>query len=161
MKLKTPQAQEVRRRLAHTPGVLSDIQSLVQLLDASEDLLAELMVQNKIWVGSLPTNPGGTGDLEFGLVPYWVNNPPSFITAYLDDHEVAKFLWDLLEKLLPTQIDSTNYDALIAAVEGNGLVGPDGTILGRGKYEQLDPGWIWAAINYLISKYGHDMAPFS
>ena len=120
MKLKTPQAQEVRRRLIHTPGLFPDIQALVQFLEASEYSLAELMVQNDIWVGSPPTNPGGTGELEFGLVPYWVNNPPSFITDFLDEHETAKLLWDLLERLLPTQIDSTNYNALIAAAGGRG-----------------------------------------
>ncbi len=161
MKLKTPQAQEVRKRLVYTPGWLSDIQDLIQFLEASEYLLAQLMVQNNIWVGNPPPNPGGTGDLEFGLIPYWVNNPPSFITNYLNDHETAQFLWGLLELLLPTQIDSTNYNALIAGVEGQGLVGPDGTIYGSAQYEQLDPGWIWSALNYLISKYGDDMAPFS
>ncbi|HEX4964914.1 MAG TPA: metallophosphoesterase [Thermoanaerobaculia bacterium] len=161
MKLKTPQAQEVRKRLVHNPGLLSDLQDLIKFLEASEYLLAQLMVKNKIWVGNPPTNPGGTGELEFGLIPYWVHNPPSFVVDFLDSDEATKFLWDTLELLLPAQIDSTNYNALIAGVEGQGLVCPDGTIYGTATYEQLDPGWIWSAINYLIVKYLDDRAPFS
>ncbi len=37
----------------------------------------------------------------------------------------------------------------------------DGSIYGTATYEQLDPGWIWGAINYLIVKYAGGLAPFS
>ncbi len=77
MELKTPQAQDVRKQLVYTPGALSSFRDLVQFLEASEYMLAQLMMQNKIWVGNPPKNPGGSGEIEFGLIPYWVHNPPS------------------------------------------------------------------------------------
>lgn len=161
MKLETAQAREIRKRLAYDPGLLASTQSLVQFLEASEYLLIQLMVQNKLWIGQVPPNPGGSGELEFGIVPYMVHNPPQFIADFLADHESARYLWHLIELLLPTHIDAANYDALIAAVEGGGLVGADGTIYGEATYEQLDPNWLWGAVNYLVSYYGGDIVPFS
>src|SRR4051794_7563274 len=118
MELRTPQAQEIRKRLVHEPGALASVTDLVQFLEASEYLLIQLMIRNKVWIGSPPRNPGGTGELEFGLMPYWVNHPPQFIVDFLDTNEAAKFLWKMLEAFLPSQIDSVNYNALIKAVEG-------------------------------------------
>lgn len=157
----TPEAEAFRQRLTRDPSLMLSFSELVQFLEASEYQLIELMVHNKIWSGAVPPNPGGTGELEFGLIPYWVNHPPQFILDYLADHKEAKYVWDLLELLLPTRIDTANYNALIAAAEGGGVVAADGTIFGKAKYEQLDPDWVWAAFNYMIVHYLNDRAQFS
>lgn len=135
----------------------TSIRDVLQFLEASEHDLIQLMVANDIWQGSVPAKPPGTGELEFGIIPYWVNNPPGELKKILEDHRVLRWIWNhVLDAALPTHIDKANYEALIKAIKGGGLVAPDGTIWGENKYEQLDVWWIVAAVNYVYSIYGPD-----
>lgn len=145
---------ELRRRLPDQPqNVLDELWKLRGFLEASQYGLIQLMVHNGIWHGTVPADPGGSGELEFGLVPYWIANPPAAITAYIDKYEPLKLLWDALWLLVPSQIDATNYQALKTGVKGQGLVAGDGTLYSEIKYAQMDPDWLWALLDYLITRY--------
>jgi hypothetical protein len=77
----------------------------------------------------------GNGAVEFGYVLF----------------QLYRYFPDLARQLaLPTpSLDSAQLDELDATLEGPGVVAPDGTLIGFGKYEQLDPGWLLAALYYL------------
>jgi hypothetical protein len=159
--------ERLRRALAAEGFSLGlTLSSMATTLQASEYLLIQVMQANDIWTGSSPKNPGGTGELEWSLIPYWIHNPPSFVQSFLDsgttvEKDVKNLLWSALKVAVPTQMDTTNYNALIAAVKAGGLVGDDGTLIGDGTYEVLDPGWLWAVLNYLLSTYTGDIQPFN
>lgn len=157
---------------SHVDGAIQALESdvtlslsasgVIKFIEASEYELIQLMIGNNIWINTGPvSDPGGSGDIEFGLLPYWINNPPSFVQDYVDSSIILKAAWDLLKLFLKTQIDEANYAALVARAEGEGLVGNDGTIFGDQTYDQMDPRWMWAFLNYLYVCHANDKAPFS
>jgi hypothetical protein len=154
------QLEELKLRLETDRGLLNANEDLFQFFRASEYKLIILMMRNGIWRGSLPPNPGGTGEFEFGLICHWLNYPPAFIQDYIDQHEWLKILWDVFKFALPTQIDAVNYNNLLVAVAGGGVVADDGTLFGDKTYEQLDPQWVWAFVDYLWVRQFDDKAPF-
>ena len=47
-------------------------------------------------------------------------------------------------------------------LRGQGIIGPDGQILGEGEYQGADASWLWAFFDYVINLVDrHDIAPFS
>lgn len=154
------QIEELKVLLRTDRGLLGSNESHFQFLRASEYMLIMLMMRNGIWKGSLPPNPGGTGEFEYGLICHWLNYPPAFMQDYIDQHEWLKIIWDAFRLALPTQIDATNYNNLLLAAEGGGVIGDDGTLFGNKTYEQLDPLWLWAYVDYLWVRHFDDKAPF-
>ncbi|MBI4852988.1 MAG: metallophosphoesterase [Acidobacteria bacterium] len=133
----------------------------VSFLQASEYELIEVMIHNNIWIGSPPVDPGGSGEVMYGLFLYWIHNPPNFIQKLLDEHKIFKAIWDVFQSLAPTQISTENYNALLNAVKTMGVVAMNGSIFGLNFYESLDANWLWAAIDYMISTISHNRVPFS
>ncbi len=156
-----PADSSIKQRLENDLSLKFSLLKTIKFLEASEYALIQLMVDNQIWIGPVPNNPGGTGDPEWGLIPYWVHCPPTFIQDYIESNDILKDAWRVLEFFLPAQIDTANYNALIARAETEGIVAADGTIYGDKMYEQLDPRWLFAAANYLIVVHFGDVATFS
>ncbi|MBL8191866.1 MAG: metallophosphoesterase [Acidobacteria bacterium] len=129
---------------------------IAQYLENSEAQLLEAMYKSHIGNWPSPPAPSKQGSLMFGLVPYWINNPPAFITNYLETHKVFCWLWKGLETTVPTKLTPANYQALLNSTTNpnGGLIGPDGTIYTDSKYDQLDPEWLWAVMDYLIVTIG-------
>lgn len=140
-------------------GILSELSGLIRFLEASQYSLIQLMQHNGIWQGQVPPDPGGSGELEFGLVPYWIANPSSVISEWLDKHSYLKVLWNVIGALVPNRIDAANYQALKVGVKGAGLVADDGTLFSEIKYGQMDPGWLWAMVDYLYTRYVKKQLP--
>ncbi|HEX8561298.1 MAG TPA: metallophosphoesterase [Pyrinomonadaceae bacterium] len=161
MESGVPQTTDPRRQLDNELTLKLSFLGAIKFLEASEYALIQLMVDNEIWIGPVPENPGGSGDVEWGLLPYWVHHPPAFILDYIQSHETLNLAWKGLEAILPARIDSANYDALLKRVEQAGLVATDGTIFGTGQYEQIDLRWLFSLVNYLIVVTSGDVAPFS
>lgn len=83
------------------------------------------------------------GDLDFGFGLYWLQNIPSDLEEEIANSPKAAFILETLRELAPdTQITEE------VRADFVGWVGKDGTIYGFGKYEQLDPRWAVALINY-------------
>lgn len=156
-----PQTSDLKQRLGNDLALKFSLFQTPKFFEASEYALIQLMVDNKIWIGPVPDNPGGSGDIEWGLIPYWVHNPPAFILAYIDSNDILLDAWKLLKFLLPARIDTKNYDALLKQVVHGGLVAADGTIFGDCQYDQLDPRWLFSLADYLIVVTMGDVAPFS
>lgn len=148
------------RQFRTIPSVTTSIFDLITYLEASQYELIQLMVANGIWQGTVPPDPGGDGAMELGLVPYWIKNPPPEILAYIDSNVILKGVWTILTILIPDKFSTENYNALKTAAETTGVVADDGTIFGESTYEQMDPNWLWAYVNYLVVKYADDRAPF-
>jgi len=145
---------ELRERLpAHPDSIIGELAELIVFLEASQYALIQLMEHNGIWDGAKPADPGGTGELEFGLVPYWIAHPPAVISSYLRGNKALQVFWDVLEFAVPSLIDTDNYLALKHGVKGQGLVAGDGTLYSELKYAQMDPDWLWALLDYLITRY--------
>ena len=136
--------------------------NIVQYLENSEAQLLEAMYKSGIGTWPTPPAPSTQGSLMFGLVPYWIHNPPSFFTSYLAQHKVLNWLWQGLEDTVPTKLSNQNYQALLDSITDptGGLIGPDGTIYSDSTYDQLDPEWLWAVLDYLIVWFGKVRAPF-
>jgi hypothetical protein len=161
MEYGIPQTTDLKQRLENDLTLKFSLFQTIKFLEASEYALIQLMIDNKIWIGPVPDNPGGSGDIEWGLIPFWVHNPPPSILAYIESNDILKDAWKVLEVLLPARLDTANYNALVNQVEHGGLVAADGTIFGDGQYEQLDPRWLFSLADYLIVVTVGDVAPFS
>lgn len=144
------------------PASLISGTNIVCYLENSEAQLLYAMYKSNI--GTWPTPPASPqqGSLMFGLVPYWIHNPPDFIVNYLSQHKVFDWLWKGLEATVPTKLSQANYQALLKSINSptGGLIGPDGTIYSDSKYDQLDPEWLWAILDYLIVSLGKVRADF-
>ena len=144
----------LKQGLSITP---SDV---VQFLEASEHDLILTMAGNHCWTGTVPPPPATRlkGDACFGLVPYFINNPPQPLLHLIDSlphwvQEIVEALLAVLQRDVPTHIDKTNFDALIAYVTRyRALIGDDGSFYGLGVYECLDFNWLWAVINHLYTR---------
>ena len=154
-------AKIVEENFANDAELQNEWNELVAFLKASEYMIVQLMLHNKLWSGPVPPNPGGKGDEEFGLAPYWIHHPPVFIQNYINSNPVLRTIWHIVERDFPSYLDKTNYDNLIKAAEGRGIVSSNGTILGDRKYEQLDPEWMWAVVDNFIVVFAGDRANFS
>lgn len=163
MKVTLSNIAKLKLRLQNDLNLRSSLAEIVDVLEDSEYQLVQLMVDNNIWSGTVPPPPSPTneGHIEFGLIPYWVNHPPSFIKAFLDTNLLFYIAWKAVENVLPASIDPTNYDKLISAAEDQGIVTEDGTLFGLATYEQLDPRWVWSLVDYLFVKATDDRAQFS
>lgn len=149
------------RQFRTMPSTATSIFQLIDYLEASQYELIQLMVANGIWQGPVPPDPGGDGAMELGLVPYWIKNPPDFIQDFLDKNLLLRGVWDVVSFLIPDKFSTENYNALVNAARTKGVVADDGTIFGESTYEQLDPKWVWAYLNYLRVKHLDDRAAFA
>ena len=130
----------------------SKLKSLNTYLKESEALLIDMILhaQNK---GGKPVSPDERkGDVEYGLVPYWVHKPPEKILKYLDQHALGMTVVEFLQCVIDTPtVSEADYQFLLCH-EKSGLVADDGTYYAtQPEYAQLDPDWLWAAFNYLIN----------
>jgi Calcineurin-like phosphoesterase len=152
MNVTGPQLAQFQSRLMSEPELLRANVNVFQYLRASEYLLIQLMIRNNVWTGPRPPEPGGKGALEFGLICRWVNHPPKAIQEYIDGNKLVRKIWEILKGELPTRIDDTNYNNLITAVDGGGLIGDDGTLIGEKTYEQLDPLWFVTILDDVLAR---------
>ncbi len=113
-------------------GIFQDLGTFLQ---ESETKLIDLM-EGKQPPDSQP------GEIEFGLVLYWLDT---------DYPNLAKWL-----ELPPTQITESMLDQWQTVLEGPGVVYADGTLVGYDTYEQLDPGWMVAALAYILLLVGEN-----
>jgi hypothetical protein len=141
----------VTARAAARPADLeSDLAALFAFLVASEEqtlaLIAYLRDPEK------PPFAPAAGDIEFGFVLYWIHHPPWEIEAYLALHPLLLIAYEeLLKRAPPTRITRAQYERLEAEFDEYGEPGPDGTLYGPRKYQQLDRGWMLAALNYALN----------
>ncbi len=102
-----------------------------------------------------PSNPPADpaeGSIEFGFILYWIHNPPSELTDLLADHRLLQEVFHCFQQMAPpTKITTCEYDAVLAAIGDGGVGWTDGTMIGLGKYEQLDYRWVISAINYAVN----------
>ncbi|HVQ07139.1 MAG TPA: metallophosphoesterase [Allosphingosinicella sp.] len=127
----------------------SDIDDVLAFLVESEDQTLALIAYLKD-PSNPPPAPGG--DIEFGFVLYWIHHPPWEIQLYLDLHPLLLVAYELLaSRAPPTRLTRPEYEALEADFAGYGEPGPDGTMYGHKKYQQLDKGWMISALNYALN----------
>ncbi|QLC25087.1 hypothetical protein HFP57_08645 [Parasphingopyxis algicola] len=109
-----------------------------------------------------PPKVPSEGNIEFGFILYWIHYPPAKVQGWLNDHPFLDGVFKTLQDLAPpTHITTAQYDALVAKIETTAVSWDDGTLIGTGKYEQLDEGWILAAINYAANiVIGGIVSPF-
>src|SRR5687768_4594869 len=139
------------RMAAASAETVPSIAQIFDFLVDSEDQMLVLIqyINDPSKVPQVPTQ----GDVEFGFVLYWIHHPPAKILAYLAEHPLLKFVYDvLLLAAPPTRITTEQYDRLIRDLGQYGLPWDDGTLYGdKYKYQQLDPDWMLAALNYAVN----------
>ena len=138
------------RVAAEPPEMLLDIGALFQFLVESENqtlaLIAYLQDPRK------PPVAPSAGDIEFGFVLYWIHNLPLDIKIVIYADPLLLIAYELLLKYAPpTKLTRTEYETLEAEFDRYGEPGPDGTLYGPKKYQQLDRGWMLAALNYVLN----------
>ena len=143
-------ARVTARAAAPPPGMLAEIDELLQFLVESENQTLALIryLQDP---RNPPPAPAG-GDLEFGFVLYWIHHPPLAVEAWLALHPLLLIAYGiLLDRVPPTRLTRAQYEKLEAEFDRYGEPGPDGTLYGPKKYQQLDRGWMLAALNYALN----------
>jgi len=135
----------------NSAGIESDLSKLFDYLVESEGQALALIAYAHHPDGPKPVLPPA-GSIEFGFVLYWIHYPPKKFKAWLDQHEVFKLVWEGLKLIAPkTKITTTEYDFVTGIIETKSIPWDDGTLIGTKKYEELDEGWILAALNYVIN----------
>ena len=93
-----------------------------------------------------------SGNIEFGFMLYWIHHPPVELLALLAEHPVLGQFFTCFQQMAPaSKITEADYHAVTEAIADGGVAWTDGTMIGTGKYEQLDPKWAIAAINYAVN----------
>ncbi|MCG8530140.1 MAG: metallophosphoesterase, partial [Desulfovibrionales bacterium] len=127
---------------------------LVKYLQESEQQVIELI---EYLQGNIPKYTP-KGDIDFGLVLHWLEYPPPDIQRILngtsDIDKTFAFIWNAIAAAAPkSKITQAQYAFLECEIQKQGGVpGPDGTLFGYGKYEQMDTGWAWAVVNFGLNE---------
>ena len=140
----------------------ASLSDLFKLLTESDALgkASILRAQNKPY-GTLPSG----GQAQACLVLYWLKYEPPLLKEIIAKLPSAvQTLWSWLDDYI-----KTNYPPTItpeeyawASARAEGVIAPDGTVLGAASYQDFDPGWLWAFFNYLINLVDKDrIAPFA
>lgn len=113
---------------------------LWQYLVDSEHLLIEVMHHNS-------PEESAPGKIEYGLGLYWLNN---------DLPKKHHWFLEILRAMgMPdSAITREELDAWLATIGNEGVIYGDGTLISTAQYAQLDPGWVEAAIYYVLLKLG-------
>lgn len=136
--------------LESTPA-MSPLSGFFQYLTDCEDQALALITYLKNPNEPPPQVPE-KGSIEFGFVLYWIHHPPLDIQEWLNKHPVLKTILQILQKEAPpTRINQSEYEMVIHKIETTSVPWDDGTLIGTKKYEQLDPLWMLAALNYAIN----------
>ena len=121
-----------------------------------EYVLIEFLVNSNNWISgnpipSPPSNYQQQGDIEYGIILFFLNNPKSNIILNLDALEVVQDFIDLLKacsiSLPATSITIDQYDLL----NDNKTVYYDGSMIGTNQYELYDQCWITALGNLILT----------
>lgn len=149
------------RMAANSAEALPSLSEIFAFLVESEDQMLVLMqyIQDPQQAPVVPSQ----GDVEFGFILYWIHHPPPEVTAFLAEHKLLRFVYDALALAAPpTQITTCQYNQLIEDLGDYGLPWDDGTLYGtRYQYQQLDPRWMLAALNYAVNVLDPDLiTPF-
>jgi len=89
------------------------------------------------------TAPPAGGAIEFGMVLYWIDN---------DLPDDWFFNW--LKRQFPrTQITQQMYSNWQTTWQTTGVIAPDGTMVADGPFSQLDKGWLYASVLYVLWLY--------
>lgn len=157
---ETESLARIHKHLAVQPeGLESDLAELVAFLVASEkDTLALITYLRDPPI--VPVSPPG-GDIEGGFVIYWLHNLrklPWEIQLIIDTNPLLLLAFEELRKRVPpSQITTPDYEWLEQKYKDYGAPGPDGTMYGHKKYQQLDTGWMISALNYVANVLDHDL----
>ncbi len=149
-------------------AVLAHFQARLAVIDWHKDITALLAFLEESEAATLALikylrnpkhvpRPTASGDIEFGFVIYWVHYPPPEITALLARHPLLKLAFEALQLLAPaTHITHDDYAQLEKDYAQYGEPGPDGTIYGFARYQQLDKFWMLAVLNYALNLIDHN-----
>jgi hypothetical protein len=125
--------------------------SLFQVLKASDGVLMNAyQAASGQPVTDLDTE-GGT--IELGPFLYYMNHPP-FELVLLNKLVVEAMELAEDRKLPASRFTPESYKAMLKLAKTQGIVGKGGEIYGDGKYEQLDPGWIFSLFMFVIYELG-------
>ncbi|HEY6770219.1 MAG TPA: metallophosphoesterase [Candidatus Sulfotelmatobacter sp.] len=117
------------------PVIRQQFVSLGQYLLDSEAQLIALMSN---------TAPPAGGSIEFGMVLYWIHN---------DLPDDTFFNW-LASQFPASQITPSMYALWQTTWAGPGIIAPDGTMVADGPFSQLDKGWLYASMLYILRLLG-------
>jgi hypothetical protein len=148
------------------------ISKLLQTLEASHhqgvlDLSAALRPHNPTLAAGLDTNAQtglkacledgfdiGDVDNDLAFCLYWMHNLPEEFDSAIKSHPFLKLLWPLVMAAAPAPaISNADMTTLQQTTLQSGMVltTSDGSIIGLGKYEMLDAGWLWTVLNRMLN----------
>lgn len=137
--MTTPSPEQLEKLLEEIKSLDQKNQPPAAL--ATLGLFSDYLIESEAQLIALmnETPPPAGGAIEFCMVLYWVQNDlPSEL--------------DFLKKYFPQpKITASDLQAWKIIFQGEGRVYGDGTLVGYGRYEQLDKGWFIASVLYVIS----------
>lgn len=134
----------------------SYLTKLQDYIQNSEYDLISFMHSQGTWKGDFPDPPAGyepgKGNIELGLVGYWLNHTLSLNFPPLLTAEVfaATEIWSRVVGSFPkTLMTEENYNFIYSTQ--NKMIYTDGSILSGEKYATYDPYWFLAFLNLVIT----------
>ncbi len=141
-------------------SVISDETAAARVTDKTYDLIkfladcdaigkAAIVEAQRGEVVAVPTDACG----EFALVLYCITHEPQRQRMRLNDKpEVCQKVWQVIEDAVRTYRQATITPAdYVWASGAGGIVCPDGSIFGVGKYEDLDVEWLPSVVDYVLN----------
>lgn len=143
--------EEIQRSLVDCSWIkIPELTHIFNFLQESEDHMIALFDYIKD-PSHPPADPTG-GNVEFGMVLFWLDNPPPELQTFLNEHPMLEEIFQCMQQIAPTsRITPCEYQTILLAVKEGGPAADDGTMLGDSTYEQLDHKWSAAAINYVLN----------
>lgn len=121
-------------------------------LRSSEAQLIELFNAAKRGEEHIAPPANAEGDLEFGLMLYWLQHPTAQHNMLMQADPAISIAMQALQHFAPPSNISEELFASFSDIAYNvGFVAADGALYTPGKYAQLDPLWLAAILNYAIN----------
>jgi hypothetical protein len=138
--------------LKTVPDTEKRLASLYTYLRASETQLLDLFNAASRGKKHVAPPENAEGDLEFGLVLYWLEHPThDHVRVLLADPALAIATQALVRFAPRSRIMPKTFTSFFNIAYNTGFVAADGTLYTPGKYAQLDALWLTAAANYSIN----------
>ncbi|MFA6161840.1 MAG: metallophosphoesterase [Methylobacter sp.] len=142
--------EEYKLYASEKPKNASLHRSLITTLVNSENMVRQMIAQMQ--GKPVPDLPTEGGHLEYGLMLYWLDNPPTLPPEFND---VVR-AWKIIALIAAvyganTKISTADYNELLAKATSTGVAGADGTLYAPPPYAAFDPYWIMAPIYYYFN----------
>jgi hypothetical protein len=138
--------------LENIPDTRNRLEALFAYLQASERQLIDLINAANSGAQHVAPPVDAEGDLEFGLMLYWLQHPvEDHINVLLASPAHSIATQALVRLAPPTAITEEMFSMFSGNAYKTGFVAADGSLYTLDQYAQIDPLWLVTVVHYAIN----------